>query len=72
MNLKKKITAAAAAATVALTSLTSAFAGALSTAAVDTNNDDWLHAEGSRLYDKDGNQVWLTGANWFGFNCGEN
>ena len=72
MNLKKKITAAAAAATVAFTSLTSAFAGALSTAAVDTNNDDWLHAEGSRLYDKDGNQVWLTGANWFGFNCGEN
>ena len=38
----------------------------------DTNNDDWLHAVGSRLYDKDGNEVWLTGANWFGFNCGEN
>ncbi|MDE6777311.1 MAG: cellulase family glycosylhydrolase, partial [Oscillospiraceae bacterium] len=35
-------------------------------------NDDWLHAVGSRLYDKDGNEVWLTGANWFGFNCGEN
>ena len=40
--------------------------------AADTNNDDWLHAKGSRLYDKDGNEVWLTGANWFGFNCGEN
>ena len=40
--------------------------------AADTNNDDWLHAVGSRLYDKDGNEVWLTGANWFGFNCGEN
>ena len=40
--------------------------------AVDTNNDDWLHAEGSRLYDMNGNEVWLTGANWFGFNCGEN
>ncbi len=39
--------------------------------AVDTNNDDWLHAEGSRLYDMNGNEVWLTGANWFGFNCGE-
>lgn len=41
-------------------------------AAVDDGNDDWLHAEGSRLYDKDGNEVWLTGANWFGFNCTEN
>ena len=39
--------------------------------AVDDNNDDWLHAVGSHLYDKDGNEVWLTGANWFGFNCGE-
>ncbi len=38
----------------------------------DTGNDDWLHAKGSRLYDKDGNEVWMTGANWFGFNCSEN
>ena len=41
-------------------------------AAADDCNDDWIHAVGSRLYDKDGNQVWLTGANWFGFNCSEN
>ncbi len=40
--------------------------------AADDGNDDWLHAVGSRLYDKDGNEVWLTGANWFGFNCSEN
>lgn len=40
--------------------------------AVDDCNDDWLHAEGSRLYDQNGNQVWLTGANWFGMNCTEN
>ncbi|MBR5682839.1 MAG: cellulase family glycosylhydrolase [Ruminococcus sp.] len=39
--------------------------------AVDTNGDDWLHAKGSRLYDMNGNEVWLTGANWFGFNCTE-
>jgi len=39
--------------------------------AVDDCNDDWLHAEGSRLYDMNGNEVWLTGANWFGFNCSE-
>lgn len=43
-----------------------------SAAEVDDCNDDWLHAVGSRLYDKDGNEVWLTGANWFGFNCTEN
>lgn len=42
-----------------------------STAANDTG-DDWLHAVGSRLYDMNGNEVWLTGANWFGFNCSEN
>ena len=39
--------------------------------ALDDGNDDWLHAVGSRLYDKDGNEVWLTGANWFGLNCTE-
>lgn len=39
--------------------------------AADDGNDDWLHAKGSRLYDKDGNEVWLTGANWFGLNCNE-
>jgi hypothetical protein len=40
--------------------------------AVDTNNDDWLHCEGDKIYDMYGNEVWLTGANWFGFNCSEN
>ncbi len=69
MKLRKKIITLATLLTVAATSVTSTFAGTVS--AVDTNNDDWLHAVGSRLYDKDGNQVWLTGANWFGLNCGE-
>jgi aryl-phospho-beta-D-glucosidase BglC (GH1 family) len=40
--------------------------------AVDTNNDDWLHCVGDKIYDMYGNEVWLTGANWFGFNCSEN
>jgi len=40
-------------------------------ATTDDCNDDWLQAKGSRLYDKNGNEVWLTGANWFGFNCSE-
>lgn len=41
----------------------------MNVAAADDMNDDWLHAEGSRLYDKNGNEVWITGANWFGLNC---
>jgi len=40
-------------------------------AAVDSNNDDWLHCKGNKIYDMYGNEVWLTGANWFGFNCSE-
>lgn len=40
--------------------------------AADTNNDDWLHCVGNKIYDMNGNEVWLTGANWFGFNCTEN
>lgn len=35
------------------------------------NNDDWLHVEGNKVVDMNGNQVWLTGANWFGFNATE-
>lgn len=30
--------------------------------------DDWLTTKGSKIVDKDGNEVWLTGCNWFGFN----
>ncbi len=68
----KKLRRAFAAVTAVLTLAASASAMSLTTAqAADDCNDDWLHAEGSRLYDKNGNEVWLTGANWFGFNCGE-
>lgn len=35
------------------------------------DGDDWLHVEGTNICDKYGNKVWLTGANWFGFNCRE-
>ncbi len=34
--------------------------------------DDWLHTDGSRILDKDGKEVWLTGVNWFGYNTGTN
>jgi endoglucanase len=41
------------------------------TSGVSETNDDWLHVEGVNIVDQYGNKVWLTGANWFGFNCRE-
>ncbi len=38
-------------------------------AAVPTS--DWLHVDGNQIVDEAGNPVWLTGANWFGFNASE-
>lgn len=34
--------------------------------------DDWLHTDGRKILDKDGNEVWITGLNWFGYNVGTN
>ena len=34
--------------------------------------DDWLYTDGSKILDKDGKEVWLTGINWFGYNTGTN
>ena len=34
--------------------------------------DDWLYTDGSKIVDKNGNQVWMTGCNWFGYNTGTN
>ncbi len=34
--------------------------------------DDWLRTDGSKILDKDGKEVWLTGINWFGYNTGTN
>lgn len=34
--------------------------------------DDWLYVKGSKIVDKDGKEVWLTGINWFGYNTGTN
>lgn len=38
--------------------------------AADDCHDDWLHAKGNKIYDMSGNEVWLTGCNWFGYNVG--
>ena len=77
--MKKLFKASAALLSAAALTITGAASGmqsvltdpAATAFAVDDGNDDWLHAEGSRLYDMNGNEVWLTGANWFGFNCNE-
>ena len=34
--------------------------------------DDWLTTDGSKITDLNGNEVWLTGVNWFGYNTGTN
>lgn len=47
------------------------FAAAQARAAEPLPDDDWLHVEGNQILDMQGNPVWLTGANWFGFNAGE-
>lgn len=41
------------------------------TASLPDTADDWLRTDGARIVDLDGNPVWLTGANWFGFNTSE-
>ncbi|WP_235023702.1 cellulase family glycosylhydrolase [Streptomyces sp. WAC05374] len=40
-------------------------------AAAAAPGDDWLHTEGNRIVDANGDEVWLTGTNWFGFNATE-
>ena len=73
-NFKRSAAALLSAGAMALTGVAAAMpvSPQITAYAVDDTNDDWLHAKGSRLYDMNGNEVWLTGANWFGFNCTEN
>nr|WP_033165499.1 glycoside hydrolase family 5 protein [Clostridium sp. KNHs205] len=72
-GVKKKFKAIVSMLCVAATIITTCnFVGSQKINAADTNNDDWLHCVGNRIYDSKGKEVWLTGANWFGFNCSEN
>ncbi|MFV2115569.1 cellulase family glycosylhydrolase [Micromonospora sp. LOL_025] len=79
MSVKRKALAAAAAAAL-LAGAVAAGPGiaaparatpttAPAAAAVPAN--DWLHTEGNKIVDEAGNEVWLTGTNWFGFNASE-
>ena len=63
-KLARTAAALVSAAALAVTGAAPCFGQSMMAAnAVDTNGDDWLHAKGSRLYDMNGNEVWLTGAN---------
>lgn len=54
------------------TMLTNTAAGMVQAASVpDEYHDDWLHVnENAEIVDMNGNPVWLTGCNWFGYNVG--
>lgn len=66
--MKKRFTALLAAGALLCGQLCALPAGTAS-AANDTQ-DDWLHVEGDKVVDLQGNEVWMTGVNWFGFNVG--
>ncbi len=62
--------AAAAMSAAMLFGMTTAAAPAKVTAAPDEYHDDWLHVENGKVVDMNGNEVWMTGVNWFGYNVG--
>lgn len=37
-----------------------------------SGSGDWLYTDGNKILDANGNEVWLTGVNWFGYNTGTN
>ena len=62
--------AAAAVSAAMLFGMTTAVAPEKVTAAPDEYHDDWLHVENGVVVDMNGNEVWMTGVNWFGYNVG--
>lgn len=64
--------AAALVSAVMIVSVSASYAPADKTkAAPDEYHDDWLHVnDKAQIVDMDGNPVWLTGCNWFGYNVG--
>ena len=71
-SLFKKLLAAVSAAAVVLVPASQPLPKeSTAVAAVDDCHDDWLHVnDKAQIVDKDGNEVWLTGVNWFGYNVG--
>ncbi len=66
-SIKKTIVSILTASSILL----SAAAFVPASAAPDEYHDDWLHVnENAEIVDMNGNPVWLTGCNWFGYNVG--
>lgn len=70
MKRMKRLTAALAAAMMLLMNGTVMPAQSLNAVAADDAHDDWLHVENGKVVDMNGNEVWMTGVNWFGYNAG--
>ena len=67
----KKAFAAAFAAAMLVVPVSAQIPEKKAVAAADEHHDDWLHVnEDAQVVDMDGNPVWLTGVNWFGYNAG--
>ncbi len=70
MKRMKRLTAVlTAAAMLVMNGTAMPFSGVTASAAGDTQ-DDWLHVENGKVVDMNGKEVWMTGVNWFGYNCG--
>ena len=69
MRIRRRL--AALAATVLVAPLIWAVAGTGGVARAAVPAKDWLHVRGNQIVDEAGDPVWLTGANWFGFNASE-
>ena len=62
---------AAAAAAAAMLAMQGTVLPVPTASAVDEYHDDWLHVnENAEVVDMNGNPVWMTGVNWFGYNVG--
>ncbi|MBR5371333.1 MAG: cellulase family glycosylhydrolase [Oscillospiraceae bacterium] len=69
MKHAKKLAASAAAAVMLISQ--GSMIPMNASAAADEFHDDWLHVnENAEIVDMNGNPVWLTGVNWFGYNVG--
>ena len=67
----KRLFAGIAAAAVVLVPASNTLPQKQVAAAPDEYHDDWLHVnDQAQVVDMNGNPVWMTGVNWFGYNAG--
>ena len=70
-KILKRVAAVVSAAAVLLVPTSARLPEKTASAAPDEYHDDWLHVnDKAQIVDMNGNEVWLTGVNWFGYNVG--